>query len=281
MLDTERLVIEGQSAAGKLDVETSMILNHKEAIRRLVEQGVRRGVSVEEILTLHYLLADGLVPPNQAGAIRDHAVRIGASTYLPYEDSERLARQLHAIADKAAKIEDPYEQSLFLLVHLAHLQAFADVNKRTSRLCANIPLLRHNLVPLAFNAIEKDDYASAVVAIYELNEPRPLVEICVASYMRTCAEYDATVEAFGFDAVRVRYRQERREAIAKIVASAAKGSAITAIAREAARRLPAADQDDFMEDLHEDLVMLTPARIAGIGITAKQLRDWLALRGRE
>ena len=281
LLDTERLVIEGQSAAGKLDVETSMILNHKEAIRRLVEQGVLRGVSVEEILTLHYLLADGLVPPNQAGAIRDHAVRIGASTYLPYEDSERLARQLHAIADKAAKIEDPYEQSLFLLVHLAHLQAFADVNKRASRLCANIPLLRHNLVPLAFNAIEKDDYASAVVAIYELNEPRPLVEICVASYLRTCAEYDATVEASGFDAVRVRYRQERREAIAEIVASAAKGSAVTAIAREAARRLPAADQDDFMEDLHEDLVMLTPARIAGIGITAKQLRDWLALQDRE
>ena len=81
--------------------------------------------------------------------------------------------------------------------------------------------------------------------------------------------------------MRVRYRQERREAIAEIVASAAKGSAITAIAREAARRIPAADQGDFMEDLHEDLAMLTPARIASIGITAKQLRDWLALRDRE
>ena len=83
------------------------ILNHKEAICHLVEHSVRTGVRVEGILTLHYLLAHGLVASKQAGAIRDHAVRIGA-----------------------------------------YPQAFADVNKRTSRLCANIPLLRHNLEPL-------------------------------------------------------------------------------------------------------------------------------------
>ena len=281
LLDTERLVIEGQSAPGKLDVETAMILNHKEAIRHLVGQSVRTGASVEEILTLHYLLADGLVPPKQAGAIRDHAVRIGASTYIPYDDCERLEHELHIIAQKAAAIENPYEQGLFLLVHLAYLQAFADVNKRTSRLCANIPLLRHNLVPLAFNGIDRDDYVSAVVAIYELNEPRPLAELCVASYLRTCAEYDATVEASGFDAVRVRYRQERRAAIAEIVAQVLTGSALTAYATGAAERIPAADRDAFAENLREDLAMLSPTRIAGIGVTVAQLKRWLAAQGRD
>jgi hypothetical protein len=34
---------------------------------------------------------------------------------------------------------DPFEQSFFLLTHIAYLQAFTDVNKRTSRLSANIP----------------------------------------------------------------------------------------------------------------------------------------------
>ena len=281
LLDTERLVIEGQSAPGKLDVETAMILNHKEAIRQLVEQSVRASVNVGEVLTLHYLLADGLVASKQAGAVRDHAVRIGASTYIPYEDSERLERELRTIASKAAVIENPYEQALFLLVHLAYLQAFADVNKRTSRLCANIPLLRRNLVPLAFNAIEQDDYASAVVAIYELNEPRPLAELFVASYLRTCAEYDATVEASGFDAVRVRYRQERRAAIAEIVAQAVTGSALTAHAAAVAARIPATDRDAFAENLREDLAMLSPTRIAGIGITVAQLKRWLAVQGRD
>ena len=279
LLDTERLVIEGERAPDKLDVETVMILNHKEAIRHLVEQSVRAGVSVEEIRTLHYLLADGLVPPKQAGAIRDHAVRIGASTYMPYDDSERLERELETIANKAAAITNPYEQCLFLLVHLAYLQAFADVNKRASRLCANIPLLRHNLVPLAFNAIEQDDYASAVVAIYELNEPRPLAELCMASYLRTCAEYDATVEASGFDAVRVYYRQERRTAIAEIVAQALTGGALEAHVKAAAERIPAVDRDAFAASLREDLAMLSPTRIAGTGITVAQLRHWQAAQG--
>lgn len=37
------------------------------------------------------------------------------------------------------------------------------MNKRTSRMSANIPVVRHNLVPLSFNDISKDDYASAVI----------------------------------------------------------------------------------------------------------------------
>ena len=143
------------------------------------------------------------------------------------------------------------------------------------------PLLQHNLVPLAFNAIVQDDYASAVMAIYELNEPRALAELCVASYLRTCAEYDATVEAAGFDAVRVRYRQERREAIAEIVSQALTGSALTAHVEAAARNIPAADRADFAQDVDEDLAMLSPARIAGMGITLTQLRGWLAAQNRD
>jgi Fic family protein len=36
------------------------------------------------------------------------------------------------------------------MVHLPYLQPFEGVNKRTSRLAANIPLIRHNLCPLSF-----------------------------------------------------------------------------------------------------------------------------------
>lgn len=35
-------------------------------------------------------------------------------------------------------------------VHLPYLQPFEDVNKRVSRLAANIPFIRHNLCPLSF-----------------------------------------------------------------------------------------------------------------------------------
>ena len=276
LIDTERLLIEGTSAAGKLDEEKIMILNHKEAIRHLVDNAARLDVSYDDICTLHYLLSDGLVSPGYSGKVRDHGVRVGASTYVPLEGRARLERQLHAVARKAAAIADPYEQSLFLLVHVAYLQAFSDVNKRTARLSANIPLLKNNLVPLSFNSIEKDDYASAMLAIYELNDVRPIVELYVASYLRTCREYDATAEAVGFDEIRVRYREQRRRVIGDIIANQLAGNALDKyLAGEAVRGIPEEHRESFLEDIREDLEEISPQRIAGLGITRQQLEHWL------
>ena len=41
----------------------------------------------------------------------------------------------------AAAISDPFEQAIFVMVQLPYLQPFDDVNKRVSRLAANIPLI--------------------------------------------------------------------------------------------------------------------------------------------
>ena len=280
LLDTQRLLLEGRAADGKLDSETVMILNHKEAIRHLVEQSVRRNITDDEIRTLHYLLSDALVASEHSGAVRDHGVRVSGSVYVPLEDRIRLERHLRSVAEKAGAIADPFEQSLFLLVHVTYLQAFADVNKRTARLCANLPLLRRNLVPLSFNAVDRDQYATAVISIYELKEPRPMAELYAASYLRTCAQYDATVEASGFDAVRVRYREQHRRAVAEIVAQVAVDEALAERIRTAAAEVPAQDRQAFEEDLREDLAALSPARIAGLGVSGRQLGVWLAARSR-
>jgi Fic family protein len=194
-----------------------MILNHKEAIRYLVDNAPKLEVNRNTICTLHYLLSDGLVKPQDAGKVRRYPVRIGGSVYSPFEDTKRLEIQLEKIATKAALIEDPFEQSIFLLIHISYLQAFADVNKRTARLSANIPLIKGNLVPLAFSDVQKEDYLSAMIAIYELQDARPLVDLYAYSYMRTCAAYDTTVKAIGFDEARVRYRQERRSVVRAVI----------------------------------------------------------------
>lgn len=281
LVDTQRLVLEGAGVEGKLDEEKIMILNHKEAIRHLVDGAPRLEASYDELCTLHYLLSDGLVPAHYSGKVRDHGVRVGASSYIPLEGPTALDRQLHAIATKAAAIENPYEQSLFALIHVAYLQAFTDVNKRTSRLAANIPLVKNNLVPLSFNSIGKDDYASAMIAIYELNDPRPLIELYRSSYLRGCQEYDATAEALGFDDVRVRYRPQRRQLIRELIAGLITGEAMTAhITRETARMIPAAHRHAFIEDVREDLTEIAPQRIAGLGITRQQLERWLQHRPR-
>ncbi|MBF5059951.1 Fic family protein [Candidatus Neptunochlamydia vexilliferae] len=277
LLDTKRLVLEGESAQGKLDEEKVMILNHKEAIRYLVDTAHRLEVSYETICTLHYLLSDGLLGQGYGGKVRAHGVRITGSTYVPYEDPKTLERQLEKIARKGTLIMDPYEQSFFLLVHISYLQAFIDVNKRTARLNSNIPLIKGNLVPLSFNDVDRDDYSSAVIAIYELQDIRPLLDLYIFSYMRTCAIYDAAAESIGFDEIRVRYRQERRAVIREIILKGLTGIQMKEyISLEGARLIQEKDRAAFIEDVLEDLKLIDRTRIAGLGITPEQLEGWLA-----
>jgi len=163
-----------------------------------------------------------------------------------------------------------------LLVHISYLQAFIDVNKRTARLSANIPLITNNLVPLSFNDIEKDDYTSAVIAIYELQDVRPLVDLYVFSYLRTCAMYDSTVKAIGFDEIRVRYRQDRRELIRDIILGKLMGDRMKIfIDAYMERKIPKKHQGAFLTDVMEDLNEMEPSRIVGLGITSAELENWL------
>lgn len=275
LLDTEKLLLHGHTAEGKLDEEKSMILNHKEAIRYLVDNAPRIEVSRNVICALHYLLSDGLVEPSEAGKIRRHGIRIGGSTYIPFEDPKSLELQLEKITAKAAQICDPYEQSIFLLVHISYLQAFTDVNKRTARLSANISLIQSNLVPLAFCDVRVDDYMSAMIAIYELQDVRPLVDLYVYSYLRTCAAYNATVKARGFDEVRVRYRRERREVVREVILQGLAKVQWEQYIEKKARQLVPADYAAFIEDVMEDLAQMDESRLAGLGITPEQLKAWL------
>nr|NGX61528.1 hypothetical protein [Chlamydiota bacterium] len=263
-------------AEGKLDQEKVMILNHKEAIRYLVENAPRIQVDRNVVCTLHYLLSDGLIEWKYAGKIRDHGVRIGGSTYIPLENPKQLERQLNQIAKKGALISNPFEKSLFLLIHISYLQAFADVNKRTARLSANLPLITNNLVPLSFNAIEVEDYMSAMIAVYELQDVTPLVDLYVYSYLRTCAAYDSTVKSLGFDEIRVRYRTERRAMLREILNRCLMGASLQEfITEETKKTIPKEVQKAFLEDLHEDLEQLDESRLVGLGITSEELQGWL------
>ncbi len=276
LLDTQRLILEGSGAQGKLDEEKIMILNHKEAIAYLVNNAQQLQINTNTICTLHYLLADGLVPTQYAGKVRDYGVRISSSVYIPWENPEKLKNQLQLVCQKAALIQDPYEQSLFLLAHIAYLQAFSDVNKRTSRLSANIPLIQHNLVPLSFNDVSSNDYTSAMISIYELNDIRVLIELYAYSYYRTCQLYEVTLDVVSYDEVRVRYRQQRREFIRHIILTGLTSQAMNFyIQQETKKQIKKSDQLEFMADIKEDLNEITPERIVGLGITVQQLNLWL------
>ena len=186
LLETERLIAFGESAPGKTPFETQMVLNHKAAIEFLVNAADEMGFDRRTILNLHALLSDNLLgDPKASGRLRTIPVGIGKSVYEPLAVPILIDEIFSQILSIAAAISDPYEQAFFVTVHLPFLQPFEDVNKRVSRLAANIPLIRHNLCPLSFLDVPEDQYINGLLGIYELNRIELLRDVFVWTYERS------------------------------------------------------------------------------------------------
>ncbi len=218
-LDTERLIEFGQAAEGKDAMETQMILNHKSAIEYLVMNIDQTDVSKETIISLHAFLSDGLMVDHlMCGRIRNRAVDIGGSVYLPIALPQRLEELFGIVIDMAAEIIDPFEQAFFLMVHLPYLQPFEDVNKRVSRLAANIPLIRHNLCPLSFIDVPQQAYVDGMIGIYELNRVELLRDVFIWAYERSCQQYVAVQQHLvPPDTFRLRYRLQLSTTVATLI----------------------------------------------------------------
>lgn len=279
LADTEQLVIQGVAAQGKPNAERLMILNHKEAIRYLVQNVESLSANEETVRTLHYLLADSLVAPGVAGQIREDSIAVSGTTYAPLEGRDRLTRLLNQLLEKARRIEDPFEQSFFLLGHISYLQVFVDVNKRTARLASIIPLITNDYVPQSFVNVDKGDYLKATIVFYELNDTGPLADLFCFAYRRSCQHFDTTVQVIGFDEIAALYRPLRRAVVAEVVRTLTPPEeAMNLIEARMTDAIEPQHRDKFKHDVLAELENLDVSRIAGLGITREQLDAWLKLR---
>jgi hypothetical protein len=277
LLETERLLELGEVAEGKDALEAQMILNHKAAIELLVDQAGEIGFNRYTILNLHALLADNLLADPQAGGrLRRIPVRIDGTAYHPLEVPQLIEECFETILGTAAAITDPFEQAFFALVHLAYLQGFADVNKRVSRLAANIPLIRGNLCPLSFVDVPERAYIDGVLAIYELNRIELLRDVFVWAYERSSARYSAVRQSLGEpDPFRLRYRTLVAELVAAVVRAGMDKKAATALARQrAAQQLPLSDQARFVEVLETEIMSLHEGNIARYRLRPAEYQAW-------
>ncbi|MBU3699034.1 MAG: Fic family protein [Candidatus Kapabacteria bacterium] len=191
-LETQRLIEFGQLAEGKDVREAQMILNHKRAIEFLVADATAMTLNKQTIRTLHALLSRDLLTDNRdCGRVRSEIVEISGSVFYPLGVPLAIDPLLELILLKADRITDPFEQSFFLMVHVPYLQPFIDVNKRVSRLAANIPLIRHNLCPLSFIYVPERAYIEATIGVYELRRTELLRDVFIWAYERSCQSYVA------------------------------------------------------------------------------------------
>ena len=274
-LDTARLIEAGQAAEGKDALETQMILNHKDAIEYLVREVDRIGVNAETVLALHALLSDGLLRDPQAGGrVRNRAVEIGGSVYLPVALPQRLEELFGIVLVMTAEIHDPFEQAFFLMVHLPYLQPFEDVNKRVSRLAANIPLIRCNLCPLSFIDVPEQAYIDAMIGVYELNRIELLRDVFVWAYERSCQQYVAVrQQLIPPDIFRLRYRAALTEAVRAIVRRDQPASA-SAIRESIPATVAESDREKFFTLIKEEFKTLHEGNAIRFGLRPLEFAEW-------
>ena len=189
-LETERLVELGRTIASVQERrDIAMILNHKDAIQFVLDNRnddssfMPMGFNRSTVQHLHSLLLSDIHPDaEEVGNLRLRDVGIAGSAYHPISIPTEVTDTLERVLEKCDRINDPFEQSFFALVHLAYLQPFADGNKRTSRMMANIPLLRADLCPISFLATPNRAYTSGLLGVYELNRVEMLRDVYVSSY---------------------------------------------------------------------------------------------------
>lgn len=277
LLETERLFELSQIAEGKDLREATMILNHKDAIEFLIDTASEIGVNRPIILNLHALLSNDLMGDLEAcGRLRSIPVGIGKSVFQPLAMPQKIQELFEQVVDTARAIKNPFEQSFFLMVHLPYLQPFEDVNKRVSRLAANIPLIQNNLCPLSFVDVPQQTYVNGLLGVYELNRIELLRDVFVWAYERSCLRYSITRKELGEpDPFRLRYRNAITENVSLIVRSCMDKTAAVAFIREYARRsIPPEDQADFVESVERDIMSLHEGNIARHRISDVEYAAW-------
>lgn len=277
LLETERLLSDGEMTEGKGAFDAQMILNHKGAIEFLVSSAAEIRFNRYTILNLHALLADNLLPdPKACGRLRTIPVAIAHSVFHPLENPHLIEERFDLALQVASAITDPYEQAFFTMVHLPYLQPFEDVNKRVSRLAANIPLIRGNLCPLSFVDVPRQAYLLAMIAVYELRQVELLRDIFIWAYRRSCARYGAVRQSLGEpDPFRLRYRTLITEMVAEVVQTAMDKARASAFVQAKARELLGQeDRERFVEAVDTELLGLTEYNIARHRLRPSEFMRW-------
>lgn len=188
-LDTEVLIKYWETPEWKTSFETQMILNHKNVIKYIIDEKNNISLNKKTFYELHTLLGNNLIHDQYLWTIRNVPVKIWASAYTPLDSKTQLEEQFEIFLEKLKLIKNPFEQSLFILVFIPYFQIFFDINKRTSRISCNIPLIQSWLPPISLLQVSERQYIDAILAVYELNDASLLAELFTQNYLLNYERY--------------------------------------------------------------------------------------------
>ena len=180
LLETERLLKEKETVAGKSKEEAVMLLNHKEAIDFIIENpNYLFPLSVSKIEDIHSILTKELAVDRN---IRKRRVGISGTNYRPIDNELQIKEALSITCDLINKKESVFEQTLLALILISYILPFVDGNKRTARIVSNAILINHKYCPISFRTVDSVDYKKAMLLFYEQNNITIFKRIFIEQY---------------------------------------------------------------------------------------------------
>ncbi len=187
LLETERLLKDKQTAAGKTKEEAIMLLNHKDALDFVLDvPDYLKELSVHRIEDIHSILTKELGVDRN---IRHRRVGITGTNYRPLDNEFQIREALEDTCTLVNGKNNVFEKALLTLVLLSYIQAFADGNKRTARITSNAILIANGYCPISFRTVDSIDYKKAMLMFYEQNNIAAFKKIFIDQFLFAVKTY--------------------------------------------------------------------------------------------
>jgi len=180
LLETERLLKEKETAAGKTKEEALMLLNHKDALDFIIgTPDYLNPLSISKIEDIHSILVKELAVERN---LRKRRVGISGTNYRPLDNQFQISEALKDACNLINKKSSVFEKALMALVLISYIQPFMDGNKRTARIVSNAILMNEKYCPLSFRTVDSIDYKKAMLLFYEQNNISYFKEIFINQF---------------------------------------------------------------------------------------------------
>lgn len=180
LLETEKLLKDKLTAAGKTKDDAVMLLNHKQAIDFIVaNNGYLSPLLLSRIEDIHSILMKELGIERN---IRVRRVGISGTNYVPLDNEFQIREALHQMCELINRKNSIFEKALLSLLLLSYIQPFVDGNKRTARIISNAILIENAYCPISFRSVDSIDYKKAMLIFYEQNNFQPMKDIFIDQF---------------------------------------------------------------------------------------------------
>ena len=187
LLETERLLRESKTAEGKTKEEAVMLLNHKDALRFVLDNpDYLQELTISHIEDIHQLLTKELSVDT---GLRHRRVGITGTQYRPLDNEFQIREAMRDTCALINSRENVFEKALLALLLLSYTQPFMDGNKRTARITSNALLIANGYCPLSFRTVDSIDYKKAMLIFYEQNNLHAFKKIFIDQYEFAVKEY--------------------------------------------------------------------------------------------